>query len=201
MTWAFVVLGVALGGGLVFSLVGMVGAIFARRYIPIFGTIYALGQGAVMGVSSGFAELYFPGVVFAALLATFVVFAVMSVLFFTGVIKVGQRFRAVMRTVLISIFFFSILFFLLMLFVPSLNHMMWNNPLFLLLSIGISVVMIIVASLMLLFDLSLIKEAVEGGLDKHYEWWGAFGLTITLIWLYMEFLRLFMKLAALVRRN
>jgi len=188
-------------GGMVVGFIGMLGTIFARRQVHIFGTIYTLGQGAVMGVLSGFAELYVPGVVFAALLATFTVFAVMSVLFFTGVVKVGHRFRSVMRAVLISVFIFSLLYMLMILIMPSMRAMFTNNPLWPLLSIGISVVMIVVASLFILYDLSLIKEAVDNGLDKYYEWWGAFGLVVTLMWLYVEFLRLFLKLAALFGRR
>jgi len=194
-------LAAVLVGGMVVGFIGMLGTFFARRLIPVFGTIYTIGQGAVMGVMSGFAELYVPGVVFAALLATFTVFAVMSVLFFTGIIQVGHRFRSVMRMVLISVLVFSLLYMLMIFIVPSLFVMFTNNPLWPLLSIGISVVMIVVASLMLLFDLSLIKEAVDNGLDKHYEWFGAFGLVVTLMWLYIEFLRLFLKLAALVGRR
>ena len=188
-------------GGMVLSLVGIVGSIFARRAIPVFGTIYAVGQGAVIGVSSGFAELAVPGVVLAALLATFTVFVVMCILFFSGIVKVGQRFRSIMMSVLISVFVFSLLFMLMLFILPGLLGNFMDSPIFLVISIGISVIMIVVASLFILFDLSLIKEAVDGGLDKHFEWWGAFGLTVTLIWLYMEFLRLFLKIAALMGRR
>jgi len=191
----------ALVGGMILGLIGMVGAMFARRLIPVFGTMYTVGQGAVMGVLSAFAEMYLPGVVFAALLATFTVFAVMSVLFFTGIVQVGHRFRSVMRAVLISVLIFSLLYMLMIFIMPGMLSAFTNNPLWPLLSIGISVIMIIVASLMLLYDLSLIKEAVDNGLNKHYEWFGAFGLVVTLMWLYIEFLRLFIKIAALVGRR
>jgi uncharacterized YccA/Bax inhibitor family protein len=60
--------------------------------------------------------------------------------------------------------------------------------------------MVIIAALFILVDLSLIKEAVDGGAEKSAEWYGAFGLTVTLLWLYVEFLRLFMKIRALVSR-
>ena len=191
----------ALVGGMVLGLIGMVGTIFARRLIPVFGTIYTIGQGAVMGVLSAFAEMYVPGVVFAALLATFTVFAVMSVLFFTGIVQVGHRFRSVMRAVLISILVFSLLYMLMIFIMPGMLSAFTNNPLWPLLSIGISIIMIVVASLFILYDLSLIKEAVDNGLDKYYEWFGAFGLVVTLMWLYIEFLRLFLKIAVLVGRR
>ena len=195
------VMGGIMIGGMVVGLVGMVGSIFARRLIPVFGTIYTVGQGAVMGAMSGFAELLVPGIVFSALLATFTVFAVMSVLFFTGVIKVGQRFRSAMMGIMLSILIFSLLFMIVMFVVPSMNAMFFNSIPFLLLSIGISLVMIVVASLMILFDLSIIKEAVDNGLPKQFEWFGAFGLVVTLMWLYIEFVRLFLKLAILLGRR
>jgi len=191
----------ALVGGLVLGLVGMVGTMFARRLIPVFGTMYTIGQGAVMGVLSAFAEMYVPGVVFAALLATFTVFAVMSVLFFTGIVQVGHRFRSVMRAVLISILVFSLLYLLMIFIMPGMLLAFTSNPLWPFLSIGISLIMIVAASLFILYDLSLIKEAVDNGLDKHYEWFGAFGLVVTLMWLYIEFLRLFLKIAMLVGRR
>jgi len=192
----------ALIGGLVLTLIGTLGCVFARRAAPVFGTLYALGEGALIGVSSGFAEFAAPGVVVAALLATFVVFGVMLTLYSTGIVKVGQRFRSFLFAALISAVIFSFLFMLLALFVPSLNALATGgNPLFLILSIVISAVMVILASLYILYDLSLIQESVEAGLDKSYEWYGAFALTVTLLWLYMEMLRLFLRLAALFGRT
>ena len=140
-------------------------------------------------------------VVLAALLSTFAVFVVMSILFFSGIIKVGQKFRSFMFTVLISVFFISLIFMLLALFLPSVTAMITHQPIFAAISVLFSVIMIIVASLMLLYNFSIIKESVDRGLDKTYEWYGAFALTVTLIWLYMEFLRLFLKLAALFGRR
>jgi len=194
------ILGFALIGSVALTLIGVIGCAVSRKAVPVFGTIYALGEGLMIGVVSAFAELLVQGVVLAALVSTFVVFAVMSVLFFTGVIKVGRKFRSVLMTVLFSVVVISILFTLLALFVPAVQALLYN-PAFAGISVLVSVGMVILASLFILFDLSLIKEAVDAGLDKSYEWYGAFGLTVTLLWLYMEFLRLFLKLAALFGRR
>jgi len=186
-------------GGAILTFVGMIGSIFSKKgtTLAVFGSLYAIGQGMSLGFLSGIAELLVSGIVVSALLSTFVVFGVMSLLFFTGAIKVGEKFRSAMRSILISVLLFSLLFLLASFFLPSFVSMWATSPMFGWLSIAVSVIMIIIASLMILYNLSTIQQAVDNGLEKQYEWFGAFGLTVTLIWLYTEFLRLFLKIAIL----
>jgi uncharacterized YccA/Bax inhibitor family protein len=168
-------------------------AIFAPSTTPVTGTLYAVCQGLSMGFISLILESAYQGVVFAALISTITVLLVMTVLYSTGLIRVGAFFKKFMLSALIGILVTQLLILLLGLIFPQIYGLFYGNSA---LSIGISVIMVIVASLMILFDLNRITEVVEGGMDKRYEWVAAFGLLITLIWLYLEFLRLFAKIAS-----
>ncbi|MDR3022082.1 MAG: Bax inhibitor-1/YccA family protein, partial [Clostridiales bacterium] len=171
-------------------------ASFAPSTVHITGTVYCVLQGAVVGVVSAFVEVNYQGVVLSALLSTLGVFMVMMLLYSTGVIKVGQKFRSFMLTALISIVLLSLVLGLVSMFNQGLREQLWGNgPL----ALGISVLMILLASLFILVDLSRIDEIVKSGLDSKYEWIASFGLIVTLIWLYIEMLRFFMILSS--RRN
>lgn len=176
---------------IVLTLVCAIACMFSIKAVPIMGSLYAVSQGFLLGVISTFAEIAYPGVVFSALLATTAVFAVMSVLYYSGIVKVTDRFRAFMMVALISAVVCNLLMFVLSLIIPALRNTFYGSGL---LSIGISVIMVAIASLMLLIDFNMIDNIVERGMDKKYEWVGAFSLTVTLIWLYMEILRLLIKL-------
>ncbi|MCL2751766.1 MAG: Bax inhibitor-1/YccA family protein [Firmicutes bacterium] len=180
---------------LVVSLVFGLAAAFAPRTIPVTGSLYAAAQGILMGAISAIVGAVYGGVVLAALLSTAGVFGVMLLLYRTGVIKVTQKFKAVMVSALITVVLINLAVMLIWVITRSdvIFQMFYGNSG---LSILISVVMVLLASLFILVDLSEIDMIVKNGLDKKYEWRAAYGLIITLIWLYMEFLRLFMKIAS-----
>ena len=181
-------------GGSILALICGFAAIFNPNATKIAGSIYALAQGFVMGFTAlMFWAAGFSGEVFAALFATVGVFAVMMTLYATGIIRVGSGFRKFMLSALIAAVLVNLLMFVISLFSAELRNLFYGNGLF---SIGISIVMVVLASLMILLDLNRMTTIVQGGLDKRYEWIAAFGLLITLVWLYMEFLRLFAKLSS-----
>jgi uncharacterized YccA/Bax inhibitor family protein len=97
-----------------------------------------------------------------------------------------------MISAIISILLINLVMFLVSLINPTLGEVFYGNGAF---SILLSVIMIILASLMILLDLNRMTEIVERGMDKKYEWYAGFGLLVTLVWLYMEFLKLFLKLS------
>lgn len=168
-------------------------ASFKPSTTPITGTFYAVLQGLTVGFISFIFEASYSGVVFSALISTVSVLLIMLVLYSTGIIRVGSFFKKFMMSALIGILISQLFIFILGMFSPSIRTLFYGNGN---LSILISIIMIIVASLMILFDLNRITEVVENRLDKRYEWTAAFGLLITLVWLYMEFLRLFAKIAS-----
>ena len=168
-------------------------AAFKPFTTPVTGSLYAVLQGLTIGFISLLFESSYGGVVFAALISTVTVLLIMLVLYSTGIIRVGAFFKKFMMSALIGIVVSQLLIFIIGLFSPSIYVMFYGNSN---LAILISVIMVVFASLMILFDLQRITEVVENRLDKRYEWSAAFGLIITIIWLYMEFLKLFARIAS-----
>ncbi len=188
----FVVMALLIGAPLLAFIFAMI-ASFRPLTAPVTGTFYAILQGLAMGFISLIIESAYSGVVFAALISTVSVLMIMLVLYSTGIIRVGAFFRKFMISALLGALAAQLIIFVISLFSPAISDLFYGTGNF---SILVSIIMVILASLMILFDLQRITETVEGGLDKRYEWAAAFGLLVTIIWLYMEFLRLFAKIAA-----
>lgn len=167
--------------------------IFAPRAVKVTGPLYAFFEGFMIGAISAVVGIEYGGIVFAALLATFVTLAVMMILYYTGIFKVTHKFRSAMFAALISMVLLNLVVYLLSLFIAPVKEFFYGTGWF---AIGISVVMTIIAAFYLLIDLDNITQAVERGLEKDAEWYAAFGLTVTLMWLYLQFLRLFLILAS-----
>jgi len=177
----------ALIGASVFGII----AAFAPNTIPVTGSIYCALIGLCMGAASWAVEQVWPGVVTLALLSTVITFVTISVLFGLGLIKPTKRAMAVVFSALISIMLIGIIAFVVSLRVPSLWNLFFGNSL---LSIGISIIMVFIASFFVLCDIAQIQTIVSMGLNKKLEWRAAYGLVIGIIWLYLEFLRLFSKI-------
>lgn len=161
---------------------------FARpNAAKIAGSIYSILQGIFVGVLSLIFEMVFPGVIFTALLGTVMVVLVISTLYFSRIVKVTSKFSRFLLLFSLSIIATFILVFILRLIIPDIINPLINNTG---VSILLSVVMIFLASLYLLFDLEQIRQVVEGGQPKNMEWYAAFGLVYTIVWLYVEILRL-----------
>jgi len=186
---ALIMMFVAMGGALVCALI----TAFVPRAVKITGSLYALFQGFLVGVISAVVGAAYGGIVLAALLATLVTLAIMMILYYTGIVKVTQKFRSVMITALISMVLVNLVMFVVGWFVPAVWQLFYGNNIF---AILVSALMTVLAALFLLIDLDNITKTVQMGLKKDAEWYAAFGLTVTLIWLYMEFLRLFARIAS-----
>lgn len=184
-------------GAPILALICSLVASFAPRTTHITGSLYAVFMGAAIGLISGILGAAYSGIVFAALISTACVFGIMTALYATGVIRVGSFFRRFMISALIGIVAAQLIILIVGLFSPAIWNLFYGNNIF---SILVSAVMVVFASLFILMDLDRMTGIVEGGMDKRFEWSGAFGLLVTLIWLYMEFLRLFAKIAGRIRR-
>ncbi|MCL1901665.1 MAG: Bax inhibitor-1/YccA family protein [Firmicutes bacterium] len=168
-------------------------AIFSPRMTPYFGSVYALMQGLFLGAISAFFNYFYEGIVLAALGATISVFLIMAVLYATGAIRVGAFFRKFMIAALLSMLLFTLVVMIISFIEPSVGETFYGNgPV----AIIVCVIMIILAALMLLLDFDRMTQIVQNGMDKKYEWTGAFGLLLTLVWLFIEFLRLFAIIAS-----
>lgn len=171
-------------------IVGMICGIFAcwsPKATMICGSIYCVAEGALIGLISALFEAAVQGVIIMALLSTVLTLAVIALLYFTGVVRVGSTFRRFIMCALLALVASQLVFWLLTLFVPSVYTAFYGN---FTLQLIITIVFIVIAALTLFTDFDDMTRIVEGGMDKAYEWMAAYGLVLTLIWLYLEFLRL-----------
>ncbi|MGB0891228.1 MAG: Bax inhibitor-1/YccA family protein [Flavobacteriaceae bacterium] len=152
--------------------------------------IYALAKGFFLGGISAYAHKQFPDLPLQAIAVTITTFFVMLILFKTKVIKVTKQFRAVVITASISIFTVYIIAWILSFFGINVSFI-WGTSWY---AIGFNIIAAIVASLSLLLDFDYINRQV-GKAPKEKEWLATWGFLITLIWLYVEVLRLLKKLA------
>jgi uncharacterized YccA/Bax inhibitor family protein len=176
--------GLIVGIGLTFLLM------FKPHLAKFIAPIYAIAEGFFVGAISRAYENLYDGLVVQAAGMTLAVFAVMLVLYRTGVIKVTERFRKIVVTATIGVMVFYGVSMLISLFGGSVSFL--SSPS--LLGIGFSVLVAGLAAFNLALDFDFIEKGSKQGLDKNFEWYAAFGLMVTIIWLYLELLRLLAKL-------
>lgn len=182
------VLPFGIGFLILLPIIGMISVFVALRNPSlsiIFAIIYAMVEGAFLGIVSGlYAVMEGNDIIMLAVLGTLGVLSAMLLLYSTGIIRVGSRFRKFMFSALIGIIFASVLIFVSSFF-GALDTSAGYG-----IYVGISVVSAIIASLFLLVDFDNITNMVESGVPKNMEWTLALGLVVTLVWLYIEILRL-----------
>ena len=186
------VIGPALGFGAIGGLVLALIISFKPTTAPYLAVPYALLEGLAIGGLSAMLESRYPGIAIQAVGLTFGVFAVMLVAYRTGLIRATERFRAVVLAATGGIALVYVVTIVL-----SFFHV--QTPVFSLtdsstLSIGISLVIVGVAALNLILDFDIIETGVARGAPRYMEWYCGFGLLVTLVWLYMEILRLLAKM-------
>lgn len=179
---------VAVGGiaGFVVALV----TVFKPTWSPITAPVYALLEGLVIGGISAIFEAQFPGIVMQAVGLTFGTCLAMLLAFKSRLIRATENFKLGVVAATGGIALFYIITMVLGFFHIQMPLMYGNS----LASIGFSVVVVIVAALNLVLDFDFIEQGATQGAPKYMEWYGAFGLMVTLIWLYLEMLRLLAKL-------
>jgi uncharacterized YccA/Bax inhibitor family protein len=173
-------------GALVLALVTSFKPKFARFTSPV----YAVTEGIALGVISKIYDVQWKGIASAAALGTACVFAVMLVLYRTRIIKVTQRFRSMVMGATMGVFLLYIVGALVHLFGGSVGFIDGASGL----SILVSIVIVGVAAFNLMLDFDMIERGAAAGAPKYMEWYAAFGLLVTVVWLYLEILRLMAKL-------
>ncbi len=164
--------------------------IFKPKFAPITAPLYAVAEGLFLGVISKIYDAQWNGIVLQAVLATAAVFLVCLLLFGTGAVKVTKKFTIVVIAATAGIMLMYVAGMVLNLF--GVDIAFWNEPSAL--GIGISIAICIVAALNLFLDFEMIRQLSFADTPKQMEWYGAFGLTVTMVWLYLEILRLLSKL-------
>ncbi len=177
-------------GGAIVGLILVVISAFKPEYSPYLAPGYALFEGLFIGGVSAIFEAQYPGIVTQAVGATFVTFGVCLGLYKYKIVKVTEQFKSIVIAATFAIATYYLISWLFSLF-TSFTPVHHGNSM---MSIGISVFVIVVAALNLFLDFDRIEEGAKQGMPKYMEWYGAMGLMITLVWLYIEFLRLLSKL-------
>ncbi|HSD06478.1 Bax inhibitor-1/YccA family protein [Flavobacterium sp.] len=178
-------------GGAIVGLILVVIAAFKPQYSAYLAPGYALFEGLFIGGVSAIFETQYPGIVTQAVGATFVTFGVCLGLYKYKIVKVTEQFKSIVIAATLAIATYYLISWLFSLF-TSFTPVHYGNSM---MSIGISVFVIIIAALNLFLDFDRIEKGVEQRMPKFMEWYGAMGLMITLVWLYIEFLRLLSKLS------
>lgn len=173
-------------GGLIMAMV----TIFKKEWSPVTAPIYALLEGLVLGSLSATLEMRFPGIAIEAVALTFGTCFALLVAYRTGLIRATEKFTLgiVAATGGLALVYFGSM--ILGFFNVQIPGIFGNGPV----GILFSVVVVVIAALNLILDFAMIEEGALRGSPKYMEWYGAFGLMVTLIWLYLEMIRLLSKL-------
>lgn len=178
--------GLVVGIGLTFLLM------FKPALAKFLAPVYAIAEGYFIGAISKAYNTLYDGIVVQAAGATIAVFAVMLFLYRTGVIRVTDRFRKIVVTATIGVMVFYGVSLLIRLFAGADSVSFLRSPS--LLGIAFSIFVAGLAAFNLALDFDFIERGTKQGLDRNWEWFAAFGLLVTIIWLYLELLRLLAKL-------
>ncbi len=175
------------------AILGLIVAIitvFKHQWAPVTAPIYALIEGVVLGVISSIFEQMFTGIVLQAIFLTFGTLAMLLFVYKSGWIKVTQNFRLGVVAATGAVFLIYLVTFILGFFGINIPYIHENG----LIGIGFSLLVVVIAALNLVLDFDFIEHGAVKRAPKYMEWYAAFGLLVTLVWLYLEILRLLAKI-------
>jgi len=175
-------------GGFIVALI----TIFKKKWAPITVPIYAILEGGLLGGISFMYSKMYDGIVLNAICLTIGILLSLLMAYRSGLIKPSENFKLGIAAATGGIAIVYLINFAMGFFGSGMGVMSTNNSS--IMSIGFSLVVIVIAALNLVLDFDFIEEGAEKGAPKYMEWYGAFGLLVTLIWLYLEILRLLAKL-------
>lgn len=169
-------------------IVGFV-TVFKKEFAPVTAPLYALVEGVILGGISSFFEAAYQGIVMQAVTLTFGVLLSLLLAYKSGLIRATENFKLGIVAATGGI---------MILYLVNLVMGFWGGQISFIYSSGpggiiFSVIVVIIAALNLVMDFDFIEKGAERGAPKYMEWYGAFGLMVTLIWLYLEILRLLAK--------
>lgn len=185
-------------GGMKFIIVGLIGGlilalvtIFKKEWSMVTAPLYAIFEGIALGAISFMYQSQYPGIVLNAIMITFAVMALMLYMYASGKIKVTDKLKNGIMVATGAICLVYLVGFIMSFFGSEIPMIHGAGPI----GIGFSLVVVGIASFNLLLDFDFIEKAsATGSAPKYMEWFAAFGLMVTLIWLYLEILRLLSKL-------
>lgn len=173
-------------GGLVLALV----TTFKKEWSPVTAPMYALIEGFFLGSASAIYNARFEGIVLQAVMLTFGIMFALLFAYRSGLIKATENFKLGIVAATGGIALIYLATMALGLFGIQIPYIHQSG----IIGIGFSLFVVVIAALNLVLDFDFIESGVEAGAPKYMEWYGAFGLMVTLVWLYLEILRLLSKL-------
>lgn len=174
-------------GGFIVALITIFGN---KKWAIVTAPCYALLEGLLLGALSAMFEVRFPGIVIQAVGLTFGVTFALLLAYITRVIKPTEKFKAGIYAAFGGIIFVYIASIVLRMFGTDIPYIHGSGPI----GIGFSIVVVVIAALTLVLNFDFIEKAAEKGAPKYMEWYAAFGLMVTLVWLYLEILILLSKI-------
>jgi uncharacterized YccA/Bax inhibitor family protein len=182
-------------GSVILGFITAMVVIYKKEWAAYLTPVYALFEGVFLGAISATYNNVFaktaPGIVTQAVLLTFGAVIAMYMLYRFRIIKVTEKFRSIIFIATAGIAIFYLLSIVLSMFHVDIAFIRQGS----MLGIGFSLFVVVIASMNLLLDFDMIEKGVAAGAPKYMEWYGAFGLLVTIVWLYLEILRLLSKLA------
>jgi len=184
-----IIWGGAIGGFVIALIIS-----FKREWSPYLAPLYALLEGLFIGAISAMYNTIYNGIVLQAVGLTFSVGIGMYFLYAFRIIRATEKFRSILFSAMAGIAIFYLATFVLRLFHVNIDESMpfiYGGGMF---GIGFSLIIVAVAAMNLILDFDMIEQGAEMGAPKYMEWYGAFGLMVTFVWLYLEILRLLSKI-------
>ncbi|WP_282037956.1 Bax inhibitor-1/YccA family protein [Saccharicrinis aurantiacus] len=178
-----------LGGSILGFIVAVI-IIYKKHTVTYLAPVYCILQGLSLGGISAYMESIFPGIVVQALGLTFGILFSLLLIYKLGLIKATENFKLIIASATAGIAVFYLISMIGRFFGLEMSFLHESSGI----GIGFSVFVVIIASLNLVMDFDFIENGAESNAPKYMEWYGAFGLMVTLIWLYLEILRLLSKL-------
>lgn len=175
-------------GGFVMALV----TIFKKTWASITAPVYAVLEGLFLGALSAFFEAQYPGIVIQAVGLTFGTLVALLMAYKSGIIKATENFKLGVAAATGGIFLVYMASMVLGFFGVGIPYIHGSG----IIGIGFSLFVVVIAALNLVMDFDFIEAGAAAGAPKFLEWYGAFALIVTLIWLYLEILRLLAKLSS-----
>ncbi len=173
-------------GGLVVGLI----TVFKKEWSPVTAPLYCVLEGLFLGIVSAIFEQRFPGIVFQAVSLTFGTLASLLLAYQTGLIKATENFKLGVTAATGGIMLIYLINFVMSFFGSGIPYIHESGTFGILFSLFV----VVIAALNLVLDFDFIENGVEQKAPKYMEWYAAFGLLVTLIWLYLEILRLLAKM-------
>jgi len=190
--WQSPAAGALMMGGLIGGLVFALATIFKKEWAPVTAPLYAACEGLVLGGISAMMEMRFPGIVIQAVALTAGTLLCLLLAYRSGMIRATENFKLGIVAATGAIAMIYLTSFILGFFGVRIPFIHENG----LMGIGFSLVVVVIAALNLVLDFDFIEQGAEHGAPKYMEWYAAFGLMVTLVWLYLEILRLLAKLSS-----